>query len=185
MTHPPIAAAEPVAPARRPGTITALLGTAAAAAVSAMAGAAVVLTGGAELAAENVRSVFDQLAPEFGLSGMSAADVQELSGPLWQEMIDSRTTSLAARGVIAAFFALWVLGFALCAGKAATWARVLVTIGSVLLVLTHLLIVSDYPPGAVGPLGWVAVATGLAAVVLCWLPANNRYARAAKLAHRP
>ncbi|MFI6030908.1 hypothetical protein [Amycolatopsis magusensis] len=67
--------------------------------------------------------------------------------------------------------------------RPATWAWVLLTIGSVL--LTHLLIIADYPPGAVGPLGWVAVATGLAAVVLCWLPANNRYARAAKLARRP
>ncbi|MGA6162828.1 hypothetical protein [Amycolatopsis magusensis] len=186
MTHPALTAAGPVAPPRRPATLSALLVTTAVSALSAAAGAVLVFAGGAELAAENVRSVFDQLAPELGLpSGMGAAEAEELSGALWQGMIDSRTSSLAARGGFAVFLAVWLLVAALCASKAATWARVLITIGSVLVVLTHLLIIADYPPGAVGPLGWVAVATGLAAVVLCWLPANNRYARAAKLARRP
>ncbi|AXB45987.1 hypothetical protein [Amycolatopsis albispora] len=169
----------------RPAALTALLCTTAAAALSAVAAAVLVFTGGSALAAENVRSVFDELAPELGLAGMEAADVEALSGSLWQEVVDARASSLSARAGIAVCLALWLVVSAVFARAAATWARVLITIGGVLLVLLHLLVVADYPPGAVGPLGWVAVATGLATVVLCWSPAGNRYARAVKSARLP
>ncbi|WP_246256821.1 hypothetical protein [Amycolatopsis anabasis] len=182
MTYAQAAPIAPPAPPSRPPTVLALVGTAVAAALAAVVGAVLVFAGGRDLATTNLNEAMDKLLPDMGLpEGMSTEDVKGLSGLLWDAAIDERMATLVARAGFALFFAAWLLIFGLCALKAATWARVLITVGAVLALLPHLLIISDYSPASVSATSWAAMALGLIALVLCWLPPNNRYAKARKV----
>ncbi|WP_211225491.1 hypothetical protein [Amycolatopsis nigrescens] len=175
---PPIPLA---APPKRPGVLIALLVAAIGSAVAAVAGAVMVFTGGRELAATNLTEALDKLGPSMGMpDGFSAQDIAELSGSIWDTLVDERLSTLTARGGFALFFAAWLLIFGLCALKGATWARVLITIGAVLSVVPHFLILADYEPNSVVVTSLAALLLGLVAVVLCWLPPINRYQRALK-----
>ncbi|MGW0734034.1 hypothetical protein [Streptomyces sp. NPDC002851] len=176
-------AAVPAPPtAKRPGTLVAFLVVSLVSALSAVIGAVIVLAGGKELADDNIRDVIDENPDVVGLpSGTTAADIKDLSGPIWDELVSERAGSLAARAWIAVFMAVVLLVFALCArAAAAVWARVLVTICTVLSLFPHILIMGDYEPDSVVLLSLVSLLTALVVIVLCWLPPINRYARERK-----
>lgn len=93
-------------------------------------------------------------------------------------MISDRYGTLAARAGFAVFTAIVLLVFALCARNGALWARIVTTLVSVLTVFPQLLIFGDYEPAAVSAPSVAALVTALAALVVCRLPANGRYAKA-------
>ncbi|GGO51748.1 hypothetical protein [Streptomyces lasiicapitis] len=191
MSHFQAAPAPPVGPrsaaraaraVRRPGSLTALVWTSVISVVSAVIGAVLVFAGGNDMADENIRDVIDDHPDVVGLpSNTSAADIKSLSGPIWDELVSDRAGSLAARAGFAIFTAACVLAFTLCVRKnAATWARVLITISGVVALFPHILILGDYEPETVMAFSFVALLATLVAIVLCWLPPTNRYARERK-----
>ncbi|MEV0321839.1 hypothetical protein ACIBKX_26770 [Streptomyces sp. NPDC050658] len=167
---------------RRPGTLTALVWTTVLSAVAAIIGAVMVFAGGEDMAEDNINDVIHDHPDIVGLpSGTTAADIKALSGPLWDEMVSDRAGTLSARAGFAIFTAVCLLIFALAARKgAATWARVLITVSAVIAVFPHILIMGDYEPDAVVMTSLVALLTAVAAIVLCWLPPVNRFARGRK-----
>ncbi|MFD5703907.1 hypothetical protein [Streptomyces lasiicapitis] len=150
--------------------------------MSAVIGAVLVFAGGNDMADENIRDVIDDHPDVVGLpANTSAADIKSLSGPIWDELVSDRAGSLAARAGFAIFTAVCVLVFTLCVRKnAATWARVLITISGVVALFPHILILGDYEPETVMAFSFVALLATLVAIVLCWLPPTNRYARERK-----
>ncbi|MFB7633360.1 hypothetical protein ACFC0M_20815 [Streptomyces sp. NPDC056149] len=90
--------------------------------------------------------------------------------------MDDRSSTLLARGVLAAVLGLCLLVFGLCAGQGAVWARVLVTVCAVLAAPVHALVWCDHAPTALLVPTLLAPAAALAAVVLAWLPPAGRYA---------
>ncbi|MFC7303764.1 hypothetical protein ACFQVC_05990 [Streptomyces monticola] len=167
---------------KRPGTLTALLVTSVLSAVATAIGALIVFAGGTGLAEENVKEVIEEQPDVVGLpAGTTAADIKELTGPIWDAMIDDRAGTLTARAVFALFTAVCVLVFALCVRKsAAVWARVLVTLSAVVAVFPHILILGDYEPDSVFLTSLLALFATLAALVVCWLPGTNRFAKQLK-----
>ncbi|MEU5956535.1 hypothetical protein [Streptomyces sp. NPDC047525] len=167
---------------RRPGALTALVWTSVLSAVAALVGAALVFAGGDGMAEDNINDVIQDHPDVVGLpSGTSAADIKALSGPIWDELVSDRAGTLAARAGFAAFTALCLLIFALAARKgAAVWARVLITVSAVVALFPHFLILGDYEPDSVFALSFVSLFTAIAAIVLCWLPPVNRFARERK-----
>ncbi|GAA3086481.1 hypothetical protein ACFQ0X_34620 [Streptomyces rectiviolaceus] len=168
--------------ARRPGALTALVWTSVLSAVAALVGAVLVFAGGDDMAEDNINDVIQDHPDVVGLpSGTSAADIKALSGPIWDELISDRAGTLAARAGFAAFTALCLLIFALAARRgAAVWARVLITVSAVVALFPHFLILGDYEPDSVFILSFVSLFTAIAAIVLCWLPPVNRFARERK-----
>ncbi|GGS01668.1 hypothetical protein GCM10010252_45380 [Streptomyces aureoverticillatus] len=191
MSHYQAAPAPPVGPrsaaraaraVRRPGSLTALVWTSVISVVSAVIGAVLVFAGGNDMADENIRDVIDDHPDVVGLpSNTTAADIKSLSGPIWDELVSDRAGTLSARAGFAIFTAVCVLIFTLCVRKnAATWARVLITISGVVALFPHILILGDYEPETVMAFSFVALLATLVAIVLCWLPPTNRYARERK-----
>lgn len=162
--------------AKRPGTVFALLGSAIGSATTAIVGAVIVYSGGNGLADSNVKEVIKQHPDAVGLpTGMTADDVKQLTGPLWQQVVDDRAGTLSSRAGFALFVGACVLLSAFFARRAAVWSRVLVTVFALVGLIPQLLIVTDYEPASVTALTWVALVCGLAAAVLCWLPGVRRY----------
>lgn len=172
----------PVAPqAKRPGSLLAMMVTAALSALTGLVGSGIVFLGGRELADENVLTVGVEHPDVLGLpAGLEIEDLKSLAGPLWDAMIDERADSMAARAAMVVFCGVLLLVFALLARKGATWARVLVGIFAVVAWVPHFLILSDYEPNDVTVLSLVSGLLGLVALALCWLPATNRYAKGAR-----
>jgi hypothetical protein len=71
-----------------------------------------------------------------------------------------------------------LLVFGLLMRKAATWTRVLVTISAALTIVFSLIIVGDETTPTMAGLAMLAMLGGIVAIVLTWLPANGRYAKA-------
>lgn len=190
MSHyqaaPVQAGPHPTGPTRRavgrPGTLTALVWTSVLSAVAALIGAALVFAGGDDMAEDNINDVIQDHPDVVGLpSGTSAADIKALSGPIWDELISDRAGTLAARAGFAVFTALCLLIFALAARKgAAVWARVLITVSAAVALFPHFLILGDHEPDSVVVLSLLSLITAVAAIVLCWLPPVNRFARERK-----
>ncbi|WP_274916594.1 hypothetical protein [Streptomyces sp. WZ-12] len=162
---------------RRPGTLVAAVACSVASALAAFAGALVVLTRGRGLAAENIEQLIRDAPEEVGLRvGTTPAAFRAMSGPLWDGLVDDRSSTLLARGVLAAVLGLCLLVFGLYAGQGAVWARVLVTVCAVLAAPMHALVWCDHAPTALLVPTLLAPAAALAAVVLAWLPPAGRYA---------
>ncbi|MEV5981549.1 hypothetical protein [Streptomyces sp. NPDC052114] len=179
-TAPPGAGAPPTRrAARRPGTLAALFWTTVVSAASAVVGAVLVFAGGEDMAEENINDVIAEHPDVVGLpSGTTAADLKALTGPMWDELVSDRAGTLAARAGFAVFTAVCLLIFALVARRgAAVWSRVLITVSAVVALFPHFLVLGDYEPDSVVVLSLVSLLTALAAIVLCWLPPVNRWAR--------
>lgn len=169
----------PDQPAKRPGTVLALMAAATGSATAAIAGAIVVYSGGNGLAESNVKEVIRQHPGAVGLpTGMTADDVKQLTGPLWQQVVDDRAGTLSSRAGFAVFVGACMLLSVFFARKAAVWSRVLVTVCALAGLIPALLIATDYEPASVTALSWVAVVCGMAAAVLCWVPGVRRFGRA-------
>ncbi|MEU7577478.1 hypothetical protein AB0B50_07735 [Streptomyces sp. NPDC041068] len=189
MSHYQAAPAHPAPPgagapptrraAKRPGTLAALFWTTMVSAVTAFIGAALVFAGGEDMAEENINDVIADHPDVVGLpSGTTAADIKALTGPMWDELVSDRAGTLSARAGFAVFTGVCLLVFALVARRgAAVWSRVLLTISAVIALFPHFLILGDYEPDSVVVLSLVSLLTAIAAVVLCWVPPVNRWAR--------
>lgn len=174
MTSQPTAAAGPVGQAvgapdvRRPGTLLAAIGVAVAAAVATIVSGIVMVTGGEDLAIDIIAKI----------AGEDADSVRDTLGG--SALVGEAVETLNARGGMALATGAGLLLFTLLMGRAAVWARVLVTIFAAVVLLVDLVVLGDegtnlmQVPAAVGILGTIVT------FVLVWLPANNRYARQLK-----
>lgn len=168
---------------RRPGTLLALLLATALAALSGTVGAVLVFAGGTSMAATNIHDVVADHPDVVRVpAGTSAADLKALSGALWNDLVDDRYGTLSARAGFAIFFAAVLLVLLVFARKAALWARVTLTIALLGSLIPHFLISTDYEPASVSACSVAAILLACAAVVLCWLPGNQRYGREVKAA---
>lgn len=174
VTSQPTAAAGPVGQAvgapdvRRPGTLLAAIGVAVAAAVATIVSGIVMVTGGEDLAIDIIAKI----------AGEDADSVRDTLGG--SALVGEAVETLNARGGMALATGAGLLLFTLLMGRAAVWARVLVTIFAAVVLLVDLVVLGDegtnlmQVPAAVGILGTIVT------FVLVWLPANNRYARQLK-----
>ncbi|MEU9113961.1 hypothetical protein AB0D04_19790 [Streptomyces sp. NPDC048483] len=184
MSHsqvaPPHGTPVPTGPAKRPGTLTTLLVVTVLSAVSAFVGAVISFAGGTEFADQNLKDAIAQDPEKIGLPAGTTAKTVFGDGALWKSLVEERQDQLVNRAVMAVVIGALLLLFALFARKAATWARVMITIMSVVVLLAHILIAGDYPPDSLLLTSMVAMLTALVAIVFSWLPANGRYAKQLK-----
>jgi hypothetical protein len=166
-----------VAPSK-PGTLTAAV------LVAVVAGLASVLNGVLILAG------LTELSRDLGakavsiVTGASVEQVKSAGGALLNLAAEEAKNQLSFRGYTVLAFGVLVLLFGFFMRNAATWARVLVTISAALMLVFSGAIATDAEAGtgAMVALGWVGVLGGVLAIVLAWLPANGRYAKAVKQA---
>ncbi|MBK1785704.1 hypothetical protein [Prauserella cavernicola] len=158
----------PSAPAvNRPATLLAALVAAAVGALATIGNAIVMRTGGDDLAVEVLASALGR-PPEL-ISTMAPSSV-----------IADVSDTLSTRGTMALLAGVGLVVFALLMRKAATWSRVLVTIFAVLTGLIAGRVATDDGSTIMIVLGILGVLGAVAAIVLTWLPANGRYAKALK-----
>jgi hypothetical protein len=162
------------APAAKPATLKAAVLVAVVAGLAAIADAAVILVGGLDLAKEIAAKAISDA------TGTSVEEITAKGGRLLdfgakevQDALNSRAYLLLVPGVL-------VLLFGALMNKGALWARILVTISGAIAIVIAGRVATDDGTTMLIALGWVAVIATLVAIVLTWLPANGRYAKAAK-----
>jgi hypothetical protein len=158
-------------PARRPGTLTTAMVFAIVGGLAAIGNGIKILTGGKDL----IQDLIVQAAgiPAEALSSEDWEFIEELSGISMTELestFQTRSYIVLAGGVLLVLFGVLM-------SKAAVWARALVTVGAVLTMGISAVIVADEANGAMVGLGLLAIVASLVALILVWLPPNNRYAR--------
>ncbi|MEY7973339.1 hypothetical protein AB8O38_15205 [Saccharomonospora xinjiangensis] len=156
------------APAKRPGLLFAALAVAAVAALATLANGIVMKTGGEQLAIEILAEALDM---DVAMVQASAAD-----SFITQSMVET----LDARAMMAFVVGGLLLLFTLLGGRAAIWARVLVTIFAAINILVGVMIAGDDGTNLLLLLGALATFASIATLVLVWLPPVNRYARQLK-----
>jgi hypothetical protein len=163
---------------RRPGTIMAALIATLVSVAAGVAAAVTVFSGGTNM----VKSLLDDpdVQARLGLSDDLIQTAKQLGDDLFQQVLDQAYSTLAARATFAVVLAGLLLVFALLARGGALWARIVITVLGVVAVSLQLLVVTDVATSAMKLLGLLVVASTLVAVVLWWLPANGRYAKARK-----
>ncbi|HEY0499374.1 MAG TPA: hypothetical protein VGD48_26750 [Kutzneria sp.] len=163
---------------RRPGTIMAALIATLVSVAAGVAAAVTVFSGGTNM----VKSLLDDpdVQARLGLSDDLIQTAKQLGDDLFQQVLDQAYSTLAARATFAVVLAGLLLVFALLARGGELWARIVITVLGVVAVSLQLLVVTDVATSAMKLLGLLVVASTLVAVVLWWLPANGRYAKARK-----
>lgn len=193
MTYSQTAPPQPGAPAalKKPGTLLALVVISAISALSGLVGAIYVFAGGRGLAESYATNLVTSNPELFDLDSVmetmgtdNAQDVVELakSVDMWDSVVSIAHAELIFKAFLLIVFAAPLLLFTLFALKGATWARVLITIFAILSLFGGLATAFGYGPQLLNITGFIGLPTAIIAVVLCWLPANNRYAKARKLA---
>lgn len=163
---------------RRPGTVMAALIATLVSVVAGVATAITVFTGGTDM----VKSLLSDpdVQARLGLSDDLLNAAKDLGGDLFQQVLDQAYSTLAARATFALVLAVLLAVFGVLALGAALWARIVVTIVGVVAISLQLLVVTDVATSSMKLLGLLIVASTLIAIVLWWLPANGRYAKARK-----
>ncbi|MEV0696893.1 hypothetical protein AB0I53_03090 [Saccharopolyspora sp. NPDC050389] len=194
MTYPQTAssAAGPAATAlKKPATLLALVVISAISALSGLIGAIYLFAGGrdvadgyaTDLAINNPSLVgLDVVMETMGTNNPQEAIDLAKSVDEWDTMVSLAHAGLIFKAFLLIIFAAPLLLFTLFAIKGSTWSRVLITIFALLSLIGGLATAFDVGPALLNVTGYVGLATAVIAVVLCWLPANNRYAKARKLA---
>lgn len=163
----------------RPRVLVALLLTTIMTAVAGIVGAIIVFAGGRQAVEAAVAAAVQRDPNSFGLSDSTTLEaLKQFSGDLYVSLIDQAYGTLTARAGVALFLGVWLLVAALCARNAARTARSFITAGAVMTIVLDLLIVVDISLDAVTVLSVASIALSLVVLVLCWLPPNNRFARA-------
>lgn len=163
--------ASPVA-VSRPGLLTATLGIVVVTALAAIANGVMIATGGKELIKE--------LLENAGLGQLSDADLDIASQFAGYDSLDGFVSAFTTRGYLVAGGGILLLVFGILMRKAATFARVFVTISSVLVMAFSLIVLADETNGAMAGLSMLAILGGILAIIFTWLPANGRYAKAVR-----
>jgi len=155
---------------RRPATLTAAVAVAVVTAIAAVVNGIMIATGGLDL----VKEIF----AEAGMPGLTDEDIEGLALLVGHESLDDFVSTFETRGYLALFAGAALLVFALVMVKAALWARIMVTIAAALSIVFGLVILADETTSTMALLSVVAMLGGLVTIVLTWLPANGRYAKA-------
>lgn len=161
----------------RPGTLTAAIGAAVLTAVAAIANAVIVLAGGIDLIKELGNEI---LASELGVSEAEVQETLDFAGISLDELYADAQSTYQTRAYLILVCGAALLLFGLLMRKAGMAHRVMVTIAAALTVVFAGVIAADIGTTAMTGLALVAVVGALAAIVLTWLPANGRYAKAVK-----
>ncbi|WP_440064544.1 hypothetical protein [Streptosporangium sp. OZ121] len=157
---------------RRPGTLLVATLATAVAAVSMLSSAAVSLIAGRSL----LRSyVSDELGLEID---------SEAVGSVVDTAVEAAFGSLQARAYVWLFLAAIVVLLLLPVRDGRTWARVVLSVLTPVVVLLGLRDLTDMVSPITGFAAALAVLGTLLAVVACWLPATNRYVRTRKQSRR-
>ncbi|MGW4519860.1 hypothetical protein [Amycolatopsis sp. NPDC004378] len=167
----------PVAAApSRPGALPALVAVAVVSALAAIVDGVLLIAGGRDMALDVAARTIASI------TGASADSVKADGGALFEAALDEVQSMLQVRGGVAVFFGVVLLVWGLLALRGAVWVRVLLTLAALANAGVALRLATDVEGGtaAVRGTAWLALATGLVAVVLAWLPAINRYAKARK-----
>ena len=160
------------ASAPRPGTLKAMVGSAGLAAVLGLAGALVTFFAGRSM----LRS-----------SLLGALGVKSLGGApgLVNAAVDAAYSTLQSRAILAVVMYFLVAALAFLARNGRTGARIGLTVALFFAVGIWLTNVRDGGvPGPIRALDGAAVLFGLAAIVLAWLPATQRFAGHGKARRR-
>jgi hypothetical protein len=159
-----------------PGTLKAALGVTIVAALAAIVNGIMIMTGGTELAREIGAKAVSIL------TGESTDAILAGGGTILDVATDAAASTLQTRAYMLIVPGALLLLFGLLMTKAATWARVMVTISASLLLLLAGIISLDTTggTGTMLAIGWVATLGSIAAIVLTWLSPNGRYAKARK-----
>lgn len=190
QTAPAQAATAP-AGLKRPGTLLAFVIAGAVSALAGIVAAVHMLAGGDGLAEQYATDLINADPESLGIDELLAVTGGESAGDaiatledmgFWNEIVAAAGAELILKSVLALLFVVPLLLFTLLAMKGATWARVLVTTFAVLALLPHLILALAEGLPVEQVLGFVGLATAVLAVVLAWLPANNRFAKARKFA---
>lgn len=139
-------------------------------ALAAIINGVIIITGGKELIKELLEGA--------GLTGVSDSDLELASQLLGYDSVDGLVSAYAMRGYLVAGAGVALLLFGLCMMKAATWARVMVTISSVAVMLFSVLVLADETTSLMAGLSLLAVLTGILSIIFVWLPAVGRYKKA-------
>ncbi|HKS44749.1 MAG TPA: hypothetical protein VJT49_06455 [Amycolatopsis sp.] len=159
--------------ANRPGALTAALVLAAGAALAAIVDGILFITGAHDVAVSGLQEA----------AGSTMDSLRQLGGDeLVDETVNQVVSTLNTRAYVTIVAAVLLLVFGLLSAKAATWARVLTTISAAAVLVMGLRLFSDIGTGLMQGLGALAAVLALGTIVVVWLPANARYAKAVKRA---
>lgn len=175
MSTYPETSSRPSAGTARPATLIVAVGAAILAGLAAIVNGALVVLDAAGVLVTAVSELTGQSVEqaEAALGGPEAVEAMldgDDAGPLFV-----RAYAVLISGAL-------LLIFGLLMRKAATWARVMVTIAAVATAGFSLLVASlpDEGTDLMVMLGWIGVPVALIALVTTWLPANGRYAKAVR-----
>lgn len=151
--------------------VTATISIVVVTALAAIAAGVIIITGGKEL----VRQLLETAAGGITISD-DLLDVAAMADGYTSA--DDFVSSFTMRGYLIAGAGVLLLAFGVAMRKAATWARVLVTISSVGVMLFSVVVMGDETTNAMFGLALLAFLGSIISIVFTWLPANGRYAKA-------
>jgi hypothetical protein len=159
------------APASRPGLLVAAVGVVVVTALSAIANGVLIATGGKEL----VRDLLVQAGLPEGVSDAELEAFAQLAG---EGSLDDVVSTFTTRGYLLLGAGAALLVFGLLMLKAATWARVLVTVSAALTAVFSTVVLGDETTTTMAGLAVLAIVGAVVSVVLAWLPSVGRYGKA-------
>ncbi|RKT83084.1 hypothetical protein SAMN05421805_11755 [Saccharopolyspora antimicrobica] len=197
MTYPqtatPNQTAAPVG-LKRPGTLLALVVVGALSAVSALIGAIYLISNAGPIGEAMLNEILASDPSSLGLdsemealASLSGGEITDLKTALvdfgmWDTVLATATATVSLKGILVVVFSLPLLLWSLLAINGALYARILYTISAVFGLFANLAVVNDTLPAMARVTSGIAMAAIVLTVVLCWLPANGRFAKARKLA---
>lgn len=159
----------------RPTTLTAAIGVAVVSGLSAIGSGIIILAGGLQLIKDLGNKI---IAKELGMTEEEVSAALSLVGDQADSLFKEAQETYQNRAYIVLVVGGLLLVSALLMHKAATWARVLVTLTALLTgIVAGLIATVDPATTMMLILCWLAVVGSLAAIVLTWLPANRQYAK--------
>lgn len=150
--------------------LTAAITVAVLTALASIANGLILITGGNELLKELLEGA--------GLSGVTDADLELAAQLLGYDSANDLVDAYFIRGWLVAGAGALLLVFGLCMMKAATWAQILVTISSVLVMLFAVVVLADETTPAMAGLALGAILGGILSIIFVWLPPVGRYRKA-------
>lgn len=152
--------------------VTAAIGIVVLTAIASIANGIIFITGGKELVKD--------LLEAGGLGGATDADVDLAAQLLGYDSGDDIVSAYTTRGYLLAGVGVLLLVFGFCMMKAATWARIMVTISAVLVMVFAVVVLGDETTGAMAGLAFGAILGGILSIIFVWLPPVNRYKNAVR-----
>ncbi|HYQ62161.1 hypothetical protein [Actinophytocola sp.] len=143
-------------------------------ALAAIVNGIIIATGGKEL--------IKQALENAGLGGLSDADLDMAAQLAGYDSMDDVLSAFTTRGYLVAGCGVLLLIFGVLMRGAATFARVMVTISAVLVMVFSLLVLADETTGTMAGLAMLAILGGILSIIFTWLPANGRYGKAVRAA---